>query len=96
MEETFSQVEVTFSEVGQASHTGPQTGGRCAVHFAGMHTLSLLRRDSSSQTARWVQVIVASFFGVGAPEALLVAVVSLIVFGPKGLAEARLDSCLLY
>jgi hypothetical protein len=38
-----------------------------------------------------VQVIAASFFGVGAPEALLVAVVSLIVFGPKGLAEARPD-----
>ncbi len=29
----------------------------------------------------------ASFFGVGAPEALLVGVVALIVFGPKGLAE---------
>ena len=30
----------------------------------------------------------ASFFGVGAPEALLVGVVALLVFGPKGLAEA--------
>ena len=29
----------------------------------------------------------ASFLGVGAPEALLVGVVALIVFGPKGLAE---------
>ena len=29
-----------------------------------------------------------SFLGVGAPEALLVGVVALIVFGPKGLAEA--------
>lgn len=29
-----------------------------------------------------------SFLGVGAPEALLVAVVALVVFGPKGLAEA--------
>ena len=36
-----------------------------------------------------LQIIAASFFGVGAPEALLVAVVSLIVFGPKGLAEVR-------
>jgi Sec-independent protein translocase protein TatA len=35
------------------------------------------------------QIIAASFFGVGAPEALLVAVVALIVFGPKGLAEVR-------
>jgi TatA/E family protein of Tat protein translocase len=29
-----------------------------------------------------------SFLGVGAPEALLVGVVALVVFGPKGLAEA--------
>ncbi|GIL71057.1 hypothetical protein Vretimale_3971 [Volvox reticuliferus] len=29
-----------------------------------------------------------SFLGVGAPEAILVAVVALVVFGPKGLAEA--------
>ncbi|XRB10111.1 Sec-independent protein translocase protein TATB [Pycnococcus provasolii] len=29
-----------------------------------------------------------SFFGVGAPEALVVGVVALLVFGPKGLAEA--------
>ncbi len=33
------------------------------------------------------QRVQASFFGVGAPEALLVGVVALIVFGPKGLAE---------
>jgi len=32
-------------------------------------------------------VTVASVFGVGAPEALLVGVVALVVFGPKGLAE---------
>lgn len=30
----------------------------------------------------------ASFLGVGAPEAILVGVVALIVFGPKGLAQA--------
>jgi hypothetical protein len=34
--------------------------------------------------------VVASFFGVGAPEALLVGAVALIVFGPKGLVEVRL------
>ena len=33
------------------------------------------------------QVVTFSFLGVGAPEALLVAVVALVVFGPKGLAE---------
>ena len=34
-------------------------------------------------------VITASFLGVGAPEAVLVGVVALVVFGPKGLAEVR-------
>jgi Sec-independent protein translocase protein TatA len=28
-----------------------------------------------------------SFLGVGAPEAILVGIVALVVFGPKGLAE---------
>jgi len=34
-----------------------------------------------------VQTIMRSFLGVGAPEAILVAVVALVVFGPKGLAD---------
>jgi hypothetical protein len=33
------------------------------------------------------QLVRASFFGVGAPEAFVIAIVSLLVFGPKGLAE---------
>ncbi|KAJ6747950.1 SEC-INDEPENDENT PROTEIN TRANSLOCASE PROTEIN TATA CHLOROPLASTIC [Salix purpurea] len=33
------------------------------------------------------KVIRASLFGVGAPEALVIGVVALLVFGPKGLAE---------
>lgn len=33
----------------------------------------------------------ASFLGVGAPEAFVIAIVALLVFGPKGLAEARGD-----
>lgn len=32
-------------------------------------------------------MIYASLFGVGAPEALVIGVVALLVFGPKGLAE---------
>ena len=36
----------------------------------------------------------ASFFGVGAPEAILVGVVALVVFGPKGLAQVRVCVCL--
>jgi hypothetical protein len=34
-----------------------------------------------------LQTIMHSFLGVGAPEAILVAVVALVVFGPKGLAD---------
>ena len=37
------------------------------------------------------KVVYASLFGVGAPEALVIGVVALLVFGPKGLAEV---SCL--
>ena len=37
-----------------------------------------------------VQTVQMSFFGVGAPEALLVGVVALVVFGPKGLADVSL------
>lgn len=39
-----------------------------------------------SRTSRR-SVICASLFGVGAPEALVIGVVALLVFGPKGLAE---------
>ncbi|CAI9764639.1 unnamed protein product [Fraxinus pennsylvanica] len=34
----------------------------------------------------------ASLFGVGAPEALVIGVVALLVFGPKGLAEVSFNS----
>lgn len=33
------------------------------------------------------KAVFASLFGVGAPEALVIGVVALLVFGPKGLAE---------
>lgn len=35
-------------------------------------------------------MVYASLFGVGAPEALVIGVVALLVFGPKGLAEVSL------
>ena len=37
-------------------------------------------------------MIRASLFGVGAPEALVIGVVALLVFGPKGLAEVSIYS----
>lgn len=42
------------------------------------------RRGRSTAAAQPVR---AAFFGVGAPEAILVGVVALVVFGPKGLAQ---------
>ncbi|KAJ9553094.1 hypothetical protein OSB04_017139 [Centaurea solstitialis] len=39
--------------------------------------------------------VYASLFGVGAPEALVIGVVALLVFGPKGLAEVRITLSLL-
>ncbi|KAK4283054.1 hypothetical protein QN277_000055 [Acacia crassicarpa] len=42
-----------------------------------------LRRDRRAKG----KGIYASLFGVGAPEALVIGVVALLVFGPKGLAE---------
>jgi hypothetical protein len=37
----------------------------------------------------------ASLLGVGAPEALVIGVVALLVFGPKGLAEVLQQRALL-
>ncbi|KAF3323171.1 sec-independent protein translocase protein TATB [Carex littledalei] len=42
-------------------------------------------RENKGKNRR--NVVVASLFGVGAPEALVIGVVALLVFGPKGLAE---------
>jgi hypothetical protein len=54
-----------------ATHTSDHTKGHAAC----------LRPRCCPQT------IARSFLGVGAPEALLVGVVALVVFGPKGLAD---------
>ncbi|XP_057480954.1 sec-independent protein translocase protein TATB, chloroplastic-like isoform X1 [Actinidia eriantha] len=46
--------------------------------------MSISRRSVKRERKR---KIYASLFGVGAPEALVIGVVALLVFGPKGLAE---------
>lgn len=43
----------------------------------------------------------ASFFGVGAPEAVVVGLVAVVIFGPQGLAEVimgdwHIIACLTY
>ncbi|KAJ4829825.1 hypothetical protein Tsubulata_025336 [Turnera subulata] len=45
------------------------------------------RRRRVRRRGGMVGVVRASLFGVGAPEALVIGVVALLVFGPKGLAE---------
>ncbi|XP_010555674.1 PREDICTED: sec-independent protein translocase protein TATB, chloroplastic [Tarenaya hassleriana] len=51
--------------------------------------ISISRRSSKTEKKRRCKgmVVRASLFGVGAPEALVIGVVALLVFGPKGLAE---------
>ena len=43
---------------------------------------------SSGDMVRRSSVVTRAIFGVGAPEAILVGVVALVLFGPKGLAQA--------
>ena len=52
------------------------------------HCSAQLRQTLVAQFGA-VQLVQASFLGVGAPEAFVIAIVALLVFGPKGLAEAR-------
>ena len=57
----------------------PIIGSSCAVLGCGVH-MSTTCGDGTAQ-------VQASFFGVGAPEAVLVGLVALVIFGPQGLAE---------
>ncbi|GAB2294014.1 hypothetical protein Dimus_028230 [Dionaea muscipula] len=71
----------SFSQLGR-SRFGP---------WSGFRQLGISISARSART-RWRgrcrgKVVRASLFGVGAPEALVIGVVALLVFGPKGLAE---------
>ena len=50
--------------------------------------LTLQVKKHSPRSRGYATTTKASLFGVGAPEALVIGVVALLVFGPKGLAEA--------
>jgi hypothetical protein len=54
-----------------------------------LHLLSSLRVNGDRQPRKSAAAggVQASLLGVGAPEALVIGVVALLVFGPKGLAE---------
>ncbi|PRW34100.1 Sec-independent translocase chloroplastic [Chlorella sorokiniana] len=51
-------------------------------------TLGMPQLPARRAARRGAAQVRASFLGVGAPEAILVGVVALLVFGPKGLAQA--------
>jgi hypothetical protein len=51
--------------------------------------LLVFRTQLTCAARAFPQLVQASFLGVGAPEAFVIAIVALLVFGPKGLAEAR-------
>ena len=84
------------------SSGGFSTAQRRAVRVGGDNSVNVnlsavARRHSSRPTSNHKSsrhrrlgdsTMTRSFFGVGAPEALVVGVVALLVFGPKGLAEA--------
>ncbi|PKI52076.1 hypothetical protein CRG98_027492 [Punica granatum] len=60
--------------------------------WSGLKALGISLAATSSRIDRRKRrqrrmVVYASLFGVGAPEALVIGVVALLVFGPKGLAE---------
>ena len=59
--------------------------GHAFSALMGSASLVLLMLDVAA-----LQTVMRSFLGVGAPEALLVAIVALVVFGPKGLADVSM------
>ncbi|CAI0403245.1 unnamed protein product [Linum tenue] len=70
----------------------PQLGSGNLSQWSGLKQLSISITPKSLHKERkrrcnGSRVVRASLFGVGAPEALVIGVVALLVFGPKGLAE---------
>ncbi|XP_039065278.1 sec-independent protein translocase protein TATB, chloroplastic-like isoform X2 [Hibiscus syriacus] len=69
----------------------PQLGPSIFSQWTGLKHLGISISPKSLKLERRGRskgkVVHASLFGVGAPEALVIGVVALLVFGPKGLAE---------
>lgn len=74
------------------STTIPQLGSSLFSQWSGLKHLGISVTPKSINLLEKKRrckrgVFYASLFGVGAPEALVIGVVALLVFGPKGLAE---------
>ncbi|XVF12532.1 hypothetical protein REPUB_Repub08aG0126400 [Reevesia pubescens] len=69
----------------------PQLGPAIFSQWSGLKHLGISISPKSPKLEKKGRckgkVVHASLFGVGAPEALVIGVVALLVFGPKGLAE---------
>ncbi|MBA0614823.1 hypothetical protein Godav_015062 [Gossypium davidsonii] len=69
----------------------PQLGPSFFSQWSGLKHLGISMSPKSLKLEKKGRckgkVVHASLFGVGAPEALVIGVVALLVFGPKGLAE---------
>ncbi|XVE64258.1 hypothetical protein DITRI_Ditri07aG0086400 [Diplodiscus trichospermus] len=69
----------------------PQSGPALFSQWSGLKHLGVSISSKSLKLEKRGRckgkVVHASLFGVGAPEALVIGVVALMVFGPKGLAE---------
>ncbi|KAL3676951.1 hypothetical protein R1sor_026899 [Riccia sorocarpa] len=66
------------------SHFGSWSG---RSHLGNVQLLKIITGRQLLSSKGIVGRVQASLLGVGAPEALVIAVVALLVFGPKGLAE---------
>lgn len=75
----------------RASASASQLGLRLHSSWSGLKLVGVQPRRNCRQREKKEKcrgrVVYASLFGVGAPEALVIGVVALLVFGPKGLAE---------
>eukprot|EP01018_Ginkgo_biloba_P041252 Gb_00032 [translate_table: standard] len=88
---SFQQISKTRSP--KKSHFGPDSRSALGLFISwkgGSHFgLSFQFKPVQQGRRRKHRVVKASLFGVGAPEALVIGVVALLVFGPKGLAEVH-------
>ncbi|KAL7108364.1 hypothetical protein ACP275_06G108000 [Erythranthe tilingii] len=76
-----------------AAKSVPQLGFAPLSQWNGLKQMGIsisyysVKMEKKGRKSKGKGGIYASLFGVGAPEALVVGVVALLVFGPKGLAE---------
>ncbi|XP_055826250.1 sec-independent protein translocase protein TATB, chloroplastic [Solanum dulcamara] len=88
---SFSSISLSQNPKVQFLKWIPYSGLASFSSCNGLKHLSISKSQYSVQIGRSRKLkgkgVYASLFGVGAPEALVIGVVALLVFGPKGLAE---------